>query len=327
MRIPNTFNVEAQANTYLPIYSEEKLLIALAQYNNPFVLGGGSNMLLTHNLDQPVFHILLKGITLEKETETCVWLKAQAGENWHRFVQYTLEQGYGGLENLSLIYGNVGAAPVQNIGAYGVELRDVMESCEAINIHTLQKRIFTNAECAFGYRESIFKGAEKGNYIITAVTFKLTKRNHLLHTQYGAIQQKLTDKGILSPTPQQVAAAVIEIRQSKLPNPSEIGNCGSFFKNPIILKTDYEKLFAQYPDLPSYPINEIQVKVPAGWLIEHCGLKGYRQGDAGVHAQQALVLVNYGKATGNDILAVAYYVKEIVQKQFSISLDFEVNIF
>lgn len=327
MRIPNTFNVEAQANTYLPIYSEEKLLIALKQYTNPFVLGGGSNMLLTHNLDQPVFHILLKGITLEKETETYVWLKVQAGENWHRFVQYTLEQGYGGLENLSLIYGNVGAAPVQNIGAYGVELRDVMESCEAINIHTLQKRIFTNAECAFGYRESIFKGAEKGNYIITAVTFKLTKRNHLLHTQYGAIQQKLTDKGILSPTPQQVAAAVIEIRQSKLPNPSEIGNCGSFFKNPIILKTDYEKLFAQYPDLPSYPINEIQVKVPAGWLIEHCGLKGYRQGDAGVHAQQALVLVNYGKATGNDILAVAYYVKEIVQKQFSISLDFEVNIF
>lgn len=327
MRIPNTFNVEAQANTYLPIYSEEKLLIALKQYTNPFVLGGGSNMLLTHNLDQPVFHILLKGITLEKETETYVWLKVQAGENWHRFVQYTLEQGYGGLENLSLIYGNVGAAPVQNIGAYGVELRDVMESCEAINIHTLQKRIFTNAECAFGYRESIFKGAEKGNYIITAVTFKLTKRNHLLHTQYGAIQQKLTDKGILSPTPQQVAAAVIEIRQSKLPNPSEIGNCGSFFKNPVILKTDYEKLFAQYPDLPSYPINEIQVKLPAGWLIEHCGLKGYRQGDAGVHAQQALVLVNYGKATGNDILAVAYYVKEIVQKQFSISLDFEVNIF
>ena len=327
MRIPNTFNVEAQANTYLPIYSEEKLLIALKQYTNPFVLGGGSNMLLTHNLDQPVFHILLKGITLEKETETCVWLKVQAGENWHQFVQYTLERGYGGLENLSLIYGNVGAAPVQNIGAYGVELRDVMESCEAINIHTLQKRIFTNAECAFGYRESIFKGAEKGNYIITAATFKLTKRNHLLHTQYGAIQQKLTDKGILSPTPQQVAAAVIEIRQSKLPNPSEIGNCGSFFKNPVILKTDYEKLFAQYPDLPSYPINEIQVKVPAGWLIEHCGLKGYRQGDAGVHAQQALVLVNYGKATGNDILAVAYYVKEIVQKQFSISLDFEVNIF
>lgn len=228
MQIPNTFNINAKANIYLPIHSEEALVEALQQHKNPFVLGGGSNMLLTQDITQPVLHILLKGISILKENNDNVWIKAQAGENWHQFVQYTLSQGYGGLENLSLIYGNVGTTPVQNIGAYGVEIKDVMESCEAINIHTLQKRNFTNAECSFGYRESIFKGKEKGNYIITAVTFKLTKRNHLLHTEYGAIQQLLAERGLSSPTPKQLSEVIISIRQSKLPNPDTLGNCGSF---------------------------------------------------------------------------------------------------
>ena len=182
MLIPNTFNIAAEADILLSIDSEATLLAALQQYKNPFVLGCGSNMLLTQDIKAPVFHILLKGIEKVKETDTHIWLKAQAGENWHQFVLYTLQQGYGGLENLALIYGNVGTTPVQNIGAYGVEIKDVMESCEAINIHTLQKRVFTNEECAFGYRESVFKGKEKGNYIITAVTFKLTKKNQRLHT-------------------------------------------------------------------------------------------------------------------------------------------------
>ena len=327
MLIPNTFNIKAEADTYLAIRSERELIEALKQYPNPFVLGGGSNMLLTSDVTQPVFHILLKGITIVKETDDEVWLKAQAGENWHSFVMHSLEQGYGGLENLALIYGNVGTAPVQNIGAYGVEIKDVMYSCEAINVHTQEKRIFTTDECDFAYRESVFKGKEKGNYIITSVTFKLSKHNHHLHTQYGAIQEKLAERGITQPTPKQVAEVVIGIRESKLPNPAELGNSGSFFKNPIILTDEYQKLQQQYPEMPSYTVDVTHTKVPAGWLIDRCGLKGYRQGDAGVHTHQALVLVNYGKATGQEVLALAHYVKEEVAKKFGITLEFEVNIF
>lgn len=327
MLIPNTFNIKAEADTYLAIRSERELIEALKQYPNPFVLGGGSNMLLTTDMTQPVFHILLKGITIVKEIDDEVWIKAQAGENWHSFVMHSLEQGYGGLENLALIYGNVGTAPVQNIGAYGVEIKDVMYSCEAINVHTQEKRIFTTDECDFAYRESVFKGKEKGNYIITAVTFKLSKHNHHLHTQYGAIQEKLAERGITQPTPKQVAKVVISIRESKLPNPAELGNSGSFFKNPIILTDEYQKLQQQYPDMPSYTVDVTHTKVPAGWLIDRCGLKGYRQGDAGVHTHQALVLVNYGKATGQEVLALAHYVKEEVAKKFGITLEFEVNIF
>ena len=242
-------------------------------------------------------------------------------------MQYTLSKGYGGLENLSLIYGNVGTTPVQNIGAYGVEIKDVMTSCEAIDVRTLQKRVFSNADCCFGYRESIFKGEEKGHYIITAVTFKLTKRNHLLHTQYGAIEEVLHERHITTPTPQQLSEVVIAIRQRKLPNPAELGNCGSFFKNPILPKEKYIELQQLYPQIPSYKVDDFNVKVPAGWLIDTCGLKGHRVGDAGVHTQQALVLVNYGKATGKEILAVAHYVKDQVFEKFGVALEFEVNIF
>ena len=327
MLIPNTFNVEAEADILVDIHSEQALIEALRMYPNPFVLGGGSNMLITQKISQPVLHILLKGIEEQEETDDYVWIKAAAGENWHQFVQYTLSKGYGGLENLSLIYGNVGTTPVQNIGAYGVEIKDVMTSCEAIDVRTLQKRVFSNADCCFGYRESIFKGEEKGHYIITAVTFKLTKRNHLLHTQYGAIEEVLRERHITTPTPQQLSEVVIAIRQRKLPNPTEVGNCGSFFKNPILPKEKYIELQQQYPQIPSYKVDDLNVKVPAGWLIDTCGLKGYRVGDAGVHTQQALVLVNYGKATGKEILAVAHYVKDQVFEKFGIVLEFEVNIF
>ena len=327
MLIPNTFNVEAEADILVDIHSEQALIEALRMYPNPFVLGGGSNMLITQKISQPVLHILLKGIEEQEETDDYVWIKAAAGENWHQFVQYTLSKGYGGLENLSLIYGNVGTTPVQNIGAYGVEIKDVMTSCEAIDVCTLQKRVFSNADCCFGYRESIFKGEEKGHYIITAVTFKLTKRNHLLHTQYGAIEEVLRERQITTPTPQQLSEVVIAIRQRKLPNPAEVGNCGSFFKNPILPKEKYIELQQQYPQIPSYKVDDLNVKVPAGWLIDTCGLKGYRVGDAGVHTEQALVLVNYGKATGKEILAVAHYVKDQVFEKFGIALEFEVNIF
>jgi hypothetical protein len=327
MLIPNTFNVEAEADILVDIHSEQALIEALHMYPNPFVLGGGSNMLITQKISQPVLHILLKGIEVQKETDDYVWIKAAAGENWHQFVQYTLSKGYGGLENLSLIYGNVGTTPVQNIGAYGVEIKDVMTSCEAIDVCTLQKRVFSNADCCFGYRESIFKGKEKGHYIITAVTFKLTKRNHLLHTQYGAIEEVLRERHITTPTPQQLSEVVIAIRQRKLPNPAELGNCGSFFKNPILPKEKYIELQQLYPQISSYKVDDLNVKVPAGWLIDTCGLKGYRVGDAGVHTEQALVLVNYGKATGKEILAVAHYVKDQVFEKFGVALEFEVNIF
>ncbi|MDO4229217.1 MAG: UDP-N-acetylmuramate dehydrogenase [Capnocytophaga sp.] len=326
-KIQNTFGIDTQANIYLPIHTEEALLETLKKYPNPFVLGGGSNMLITKDIEQPVLHIQLKGICIEKENNDFVWLKAQAGENWHKFVIYSLEKGFGGLENLSLIPGNVGTTPIQNIGAYGVEIKDVMEKCEAINIHTKQKRTFSNAECKFAYRESVFKNEEKGNYIITSVTFKLTKRNHILNTQYGAIQEILNEKGIQTPTPTDVSEAVIFIRNSKLPNPKELGNSGSFFKNPIVKTADFEKIQQKYPQMPFYVVDNQNVKIPAGWLIDTCGLKGYRKGDAGVHQKQALVLVNYGKATGKQILELAHFVKDTVRENFGIDLEFEVNIF
>lgn len=327
MRIKNTFGIEVQANTYIEITSESLLIEALKTYPNPFVLGGGSNMLLTKNIEKPVFHIQLKGISVEKETDDFVWVKAQAGENWHEFVVHTLDKNWGGLENLSLIPGNVGTAPVQNIGAYGIEIKDVMESCEAIHIRTLEKRIFSNTECKFSYRESIFKNEEKDNYIITSVTFRLTKRNHILNIKYGDIQKVLAEKGITNPHPIDVSQAVISIRESKLPDPKKLGNSGSFFKNPIVKRADFERIQKQFPQMPFYEVDAKHVKIPAGWLIDTCGLKGYRKGDAGVHQKQALVLVNYGNATGLEILELAHFVKDTVRKTFGINLEFEVNIF
>ncbi|ATA93763.1 UDP-N-acetylenolpyruvoylglucosamine reductase [Capnocytophaga canimorsus] len=323
----NSFGIDVIAETFVEITSEADLKQALKLFPKCFVLGGGSNMLLTKDIATPVLHIQNKGISIIKEDSDFIWIKAEAGENWHKFVLFCLEKGYGGLENLALIPGNVGTTPVQNIGAYGVEIKDVMESCQAINTQNFQNKTFTNSDCHFAYRESIFKTTEKGNYIITSVTFKLTKQNHILNIHYGDIQKVLAEKGISSPTPSEIAQAVMTIRKQKLPDPKTLGNSGSFFKNPIVNQALAEQIRNQYPQMPYYEMPEARVKIPAGWLIETCGFKGYRQGDAGVHKNQALVLVNYGKASGTDIWNLAITIQQKVKNTFGIDIEPEVNVF
>ncbi|SHI94079.1 UDP-N-acetylmuramate dehydrogenase [Mesonia phycicola] len=324
----NTFGIDVKAKNFVEITNEEELKEVLKQTyaSELFVLGGGSNCLLTKNLDATVVHVNIKGISIVNETNDEVFIKAQAGENWHEFVLYCISQNFGGIENLSLIPGNVGTSPIQNIGAYGVELKDTFVECEAINIQTLEKKVFTKKDCKFGYRNSIFKNEVKGQYIITSVIFKLSKKNHELHTGYGAILNKLESNQIVEPTIKNISDAIISIRKQKLPDPREIGNSGSFFKNPIITVTKFNNLQEEYPEIPSYKISEEEVKVPAGWLIDQAGFKGYRSGDAGVHKNQALVLVNYGEATGQEILDLATHIQQQIEEKFSIRLEMEVNI-
>lgn len=324
----NTFGIDAKALYFASIYTEDELLEALSYFKKQpvFVLGGGSNMLLTKDITIPVIHLNLKGIEVVEEHTDFTYVKVQAGENWHQFVLWCLENNYGGVENLSLIPGNVGTSPIQNIGAYGVELKDVMHQCEAVSVHTFQKTTFTNKACKFGYRESVFKTTEKGNYIITSVTFKLTRQNHILHTGYGDIQRQLAENNITKPTIQEVSRAIIAIRQAKLPDPKELGNSGSFFKNPVINKEQFANFHSNNPTAPYYTASEDTFKVPAGWLIEQCGFKGKRIGDAGVHKNQALVLVNYGNATGTQIWELAKSIQQTVLQTFNIQLEAEVNI-
>jgi len=324
----NTFGIEAKAQSFCNINSIKDLSLVLKEHHsNPlFILGGGSNMLLTKDIEALVLHINLKGIEVVSETENNVIVKAMAGENWHNFVRWCLQHNYGGIENLSLIPGNIGTAPIQNIGAYGVELKDVFVSCEAMNIKDQSLKTFNKSDCNFGYRESIFKQDLKGQYIITSVNLELTKTNHQLHTDYGVIRNELEANGINPPTIQDISNAVIAIRQSKLPDPKEIGNSGSFFKNPIISTEDFIKLEQNFPDIPSYKISDTAVKVPAGWLIEKAGFKGKRFKDYGVHNKQALVLVNYGNAAGKDILELAQLIQSTIQRLFNISIETEVNI-
>lgn len=324
----NTFGLDVLAKSFLNITSEDELTEALRRYNSEdvFILGGGSNMLLRSNIDRPVLHINLKGVDVVKQDHEWVWVKAMAGENWHEFVLWCIEQGYGGLENLSLIPGNVGSAPIQNIGAYGVELKDTFDYCEAVNIKSAARQQFNLGDCDFGYRESVFKTTLKGLYVITSVVFKLRKKDHKLKTSYGAIQQELHSRGIVQPTIKDVSEAVIAIRQSKLPDPKDIGNSGSFFKNPVISISHFNKLKTQFKEIPSYPVSESLIKVPAGWLIETAGFKGKRMGNYGVHEKQALVLVNYGGASGEDIYALAQLIKDTIRRLFNIDLEIEVNI-
>lgn len=321
----NTFGIEQSAENFVAISSQSQLkeALSLKQFEQKFILGGGSNLLLTQPIKGLCIHIALKGINVIQEDDNTVLVEAMAGENWHDFVCWTLEQGYGGLENLSLIPGNVGTSPIQNIGAYGVELKDVFESCTALNRNNLSERTFSKEEAQFGYRSSFFKTEGKGQYVITSVRFRLTKKAHQINISYGAIKEALGDQ---ETTPQNIANAVIGIRQSKLPNPAELGNSGSFFKNPVITKAQYDQLLMTYPDLPAYPQDNGEVKVPAGWLIDQLGFKGKRIGDAGVHAKQALVLVNYGTATGEEILALAIKIQATVKENFDIDLEAEVNI-
>ena len=322
----NTFGIDAKAKEFIAIHSKDELSSLLKNYKDIFILGGGSNMLLTKDIEKLVVHIAIKGIEVVDTNEDFVWVKANAGENWHQFVLYCIEHNYGGIENLSLIPGNVGTTPIQNIGAYGVEIKDTFFSCEAMEIDSQKLVTFDKESCSFGYRESIFKNKLKNTYIITAVTFKLTKRNHILNTSYGAIETELASQNIEVPTLKDVSNAVIAIRKSKLPDPKELGNSGSFFKNPIIPLSVYQKAILNYPEMPHYKVSETEVKVPAGWLIEQAGFKGKRFGDAGIHKNQALVLVNYGKATGAEIVAVAKEIQETIAAKFGISIEAEVNI-
>lgn len=321
----NTFGIEQSAENFVAVSSQSQLkeALSLKSFEQKFILGGGSNLLLTQPIKGLCIHIALKGINVIQEDDETVLVEAMAGENWHDFVCWTLEQGYGGLENLSLIPGNVGTSPIQNIGAYGVELKDVFENCTALDRNDLSERSFSKKEAQFGYRSSYFKTEGKGQYVITAVRFRLTKKAHQINISYGAIKEALGDQ---ETTPQNIANAVIGIRQSKLPNPAELGNSGSFFKNPVITKAQYDQLLMSYPDLPAYPQDNGEVKVPAGWLIDQLGFKGKRIGDAGVHAKQALVLVNYGTATGEEILALAIKIQANVKENFDIDLEAEVNI-
>ena len=324
----NTFGVDVMARKFISVHNTEELRDVLQQAyaSEIFILGGGSNMLLTKDIDKTVVHIGLKGIELISESRDEVILKVGAGENWHQFVLYCIERGYGGLENLSLIPGNVGTAPVQNIGAYGVELKDTFESCEAMRIQTLEVDTFTGTQCEFGYRNSVFKNKLKGEYIITSVNFRLSKNNHKLSTSYGAIQEELDKHNIKTPTIKNVSDAVISIRQQKLPDPRELGNSGSFFKNPVIEETEFKKLQKQFPEIPFYTLDENKIKIPAGWLIDQAGLKGFRKGDAAVHKNQALVLVNYGDATGQEILALSKEIQDKIYKKYGIRLEPEVNV-
>jgi UDP-N-acetylmuramate dehydrogenase len=324
----NTFGIEAKAGQFVAVHSVSELKSILEQNKNQkkFILGGGSNMLLTKNIEALVIHIDLKGKKILKEDTDSVWVESQAGENWHQFVLWAIDQNFGGLENMSLIPGNVGTTPVQNIGAYGTEIKDTFVSCDAINIENQEMRTFTKEECNFGYRESIFKHEVKDQYIITSVVFKLTKQNHKINTSYGDITAELAKKSITTPGLKDVSNAVIAIRKSKLPDPAELGNSGSFFKNPILLKSDFEPIHQKFPEMRFFDISDTEVKVPAGWLIEQAGLKGKRFGDAGIHKNQALVLVNYGGATGQEILNVSKTVQDTVFNTFGIHIEAEVNI-
>lgn len=323
----NTFGLPAKAQYALECHSVEDLQKALRYAHSLnlriLILGGGSNVLFIQDFQGLVIINRIHGIENIAENEEHVWVKAGAGEVWHNFVLYTLEQNLGGLENLSLIPGTVGAAPMQNIGAYGVEIKDHFYSLEALNRKTGEVETFSHKACQFGYRESYFKKEGKEQYVITAVTFKLDKV-HSVKTSYGAIKETLAAQNIQTPTIQDISKAVISIRQSKLPDPKEIGNGGSFFKNPVIPDQQFKALQKEYPEMPFYPADG-GTKVPAGWLIEQCGWKGKKRGNVGVHPKQALVLVNYGGGTGKEVKKLATDIQTSVAQQFGIRLEPEIN--
>jgi UDP-N-acetylmuramate dehydrogenase len=325
----NTFGIDASAKEFVDIQSREELEVLCCNFNladrKILVLGGGSNMLLTKDVDGMVIKISIKGIEVVKEDNDYVWVKAMAGEVWHDLVMWTIDRGYGGLENLSLIPGCVGASPMQNIGAYGVEIKNTFESLEAIAIDGGEFVKFNHSQCKFGYRESIFKQEAKGKYIIASVTYKLSKKPSVNIT-YGAIQQTLAKHGIENPGIKAVSDAVIEIRSSKLPNPKVLGNAGSFFKNPEIPDAQFETLKTQYPDIVGYPTTKGFTKVAAGWMIEQCGWKGKIVGHTGSHKDQALVLVNYGGASGQEIWQLAMDIQTSVKQKFGVTINPEVNI-
>ena len=327
----NTFGIHASAQYFLSIHSSEDLSECITQFEwqaiPKIVLGEGSNILLTRNIDGLVIKNNILGIKKIDENKDHVWLTIGAGENWHRFVLYCLENNYAGVENLSLVPGSVGAAPMQNIGAYGVEIKEVFERLEAVSLFDGCTRVFSHKECCFGYRDSVFKNEEKGKYAVTYVTLRLNKKS-MFNIRYGAIKEVLSQMGVKKKdlTIQVVSDAVIRIRQSKLPDPKKIANAGSFFKNPVISKKEFTALQRRFEDIPHYPEANGYVKVPAAWLIEQCGWKGKRFNHVGVHDQQALVLVNYGGGSGTEVKDLAEKIQQSVIDTFGIGLAPEVNI-
>ena len=325
----NTFGIDAKADYFTSFNSipelEKLRKDPIFNTSEKLILGGGSNLLFTKDFKGLVIKNETLGIEKVKEDSEHLYIKAGAGVQWHSFVMYCIENGWAGLENLSLIPGKVGASPMQNIGAYGVEIKDVFESLEAYHIKSGQVKCFSASECKFGYRESIFKKTEKGNYIILNVTFRLNKFPSI-NTRYGAIEDELKKMGVSSPGIKEISEAVIRIRKSKLPDPNITGNAGSFFKNPLVSRATFEKLSSEYPGLVGYNVSDKEVKLAAGWLIESCGLKGFTKGKCGVHKLQALVLVNYGGASGQEIFDLSSYVLETVKNKFGVELEREVNI-
>jgi UDP-N-acetylmuramate dehydrogenase len=329
LRALNTFGIEARARHFATVTSTTDLqaLQAESLYRQlpRFVLGGGSNVLFTRDVDRLVIHNAVAGIEVVRQDSMHAWVRVGAGEIWHDFVCWSVDRGWGGIENLALIPGRVGAAPMQNIGAYGVEMESSCESVEAVDLESGASRTFTHRDCEFGYRDSVFKHAARDCFCIVAVTFRLQKKPQLV-THYGDVRATLEAAGVQTPTVRDVAAAVERIRRAKLPDPERIGNAGSFFKNPVVTASELQALLAIHPDMPHWPQPGGGTKVPAAWLIERCGWKGRRSGHAGVHDRQALVLVNHGGAQGHEILALSVAIQASVRARFGIDLVREVNV-
>lgn len=323
----NTFGLDVKAGHFAEIASVADLRQGIRSGIRPlFLLGGGSNVLFTQDLQGLVLKNNLRGIRVVREFKHRVWVEVGGGEIWHELVLWAVSQDYGGIENMSLIPGTVGAAPIQNIGAYGVEIKDVFVRLKALNLETGALQTFRHAACRFGYRDSVFKREEKGKWCITSVVFSLSKKPHRLNISYGDISKTLETNGVSNPSIADISRAVVQIRTSKLPDPARIGNCGSFFKNPETSRSVLDRILVSHPQAPHYPLPDGRVKIPAGWLIEQCGWKGKRVGNTGCYERQALVLVNYGGATGAEVQALATAIIESVEKTFGIRLEAEVNM-
>ncbi len=326
----NTFGIDVSSKLFSQAENEDQVrnVIQSSEFSNntSLILGGGSNILFTKNFDGIVLRNHIQGIEVIEDTEQDVLVKVGGGVVWHDFVLYCIEKGWYGLENLSLIPGNVGASPMQNIGAYGVEIKEVFHELEAINLKTGEIQYFNNSDCQFGYRESIFKNKLKGEYLISRVIYKLSKKENYT-ISYGAIEKQLESMGVQDLSAKSISDAVIAIRQSKLPDPKKIGNSGSFFKNPIVDKSTYQMVKSTFPDVVAYPAGEGFIKLAAGWLIEQAGWKGKTFGNYGVHKYQALVLVNYGGASGKEIYSLSSEILDSIKEKFGVQLEREVNIY
>ena len=324
----NSFGIDAISSSFNIVNSELEITSFLKEtnYTQPIILGGGTNILFKNDVDKDILKINLKGIKIYNETNTYVDVSVGAGEIWDDLVKWSIAKNYGGLQNLSLIPGNVGSAPIQNIGAYGVELKETFLNCRAISIDSGSIKVFKNNECKFSYRSSIFKEELKNKYIISNVTFRLSKKDHQINFSYEPLRDNLIKKNINIPTIKDISNSVIEIRSSKLPDPKIIGNCGSFFKNPIISKIDFKNLNQKEKNIPFFNISFNEIKIPAAWLIEKCGFKGLREGNTGTHNKHALIIINLGNATGKEIFDFSQKIKKAVLRKFNILLEEEVNI-